>query len=64
LRAGRPWRDPAGVVRSSASVSDTKPTLKMLQFLERGQQIRHRSASTVQPPDQHDVALPAAGGVQ
>src|SRR5215813_10847912 len=36
----------------------------MLQFLERGQQIRHRSAPAVQSPDQHDVNLPPADGFQ
>jgi hypothetical protein len=32
----------------------------MFQFLECGQQIRYRSAPAVQPPDQHDIDLPAA----
>ena len=37
---------------------------EMLQFLERRQQIRYRPAPAVQPPDQHHIDLPAAGGLQ
>src|SRR5579872_740092 len=36
----------------------------MLQFLKGCQQIRYRSAPAVQPPDQHDIDLAAAGCFQ
>ena len=48
---------PVGVVRSSASVSDTKPDAEMIQFLECGDQIRQRSSPAVQTPDEHDIDL-------
>lgn len=37
---------------------------QMLQFLEGSEQVCYRSASTIQSPDQHDVDLPAARGLQ
>ena len=55
---------PAGVVRSSASVSDTKPTPRWLQLLKGCQQIRYRPAPAVQPPHQHNIDLATAGGLQ
>jgi hypothetical protein len=36
----------------------------MLQFLQGCQQIGYRPAPAVQPPNQHDVDLSAAGGLQ
>ena len=48
---------PVGVVRSSASVSDTKPTPQLRQFLQRRNQIGHRSAPPVQPPHQHHIDI-------
>jgi hypothetical protein len=37
---------------------------QMFEFLERCQQICHRTAPAVQPPDQHDVDFPAASGLE
>jgi alpha-beta hydrolase superfamily lysophospholipase len=37
---------------------------EMLQFLQGCQQIRYRPAPAVQSPNQHDIDLSAAGGLQ
>ena len=37
---------------------------QMLQFLKRGQQVRHRPAPAVQPPHQHQIDLSAARSFQ
>lgn len=41
-----------------------KTDAQMLQFLECGEQIRYRPAPAVQPPNQHDIDLAAACGLQ
>jgi hypothetical protein len=37
---------------------------QMLQFLERRKEICNRPPPAIQPPHQHDINLPAAGGLQ
>src|SRR5579864_294015 len=41
-----------------------EPDAEMLKFLQRRQQVRHRSAPAVQAPHQYHVDLPTARGVQ
>ena len=53
---------PAGVVRSSASVNETKPTPRWLQLLKCRNQIRDRPAPAIQTPDQYDIDFAAASG--
>jgi hypothetical protein len=55
---------PAGVVRSTASFRETKPTPRCSSSCKRCQQVRHRAAPAVQSPDQHHVNLAAARRLQ
>src|ERR1035441_6933509 len=51
---------PAGVVRSKGFGHRDESHTKMLEFLQSCQQVRYRSAPTIQPPHEHYVDLPAA----
>ena len=55
---------PAGVVRSRASVSETKPTPRCSSSCRVARQIRYRPAPAVQSPHQDYIDLPAAGSLQ
>jgi hypothetical protein len=50
-------------VRSSASVSETKPTLRCFQFLQGDEQVGDRPSPAVQPPHQHHIDFTTARGV-
>jgi hypothetical protein len=44
--------------------SGNEPDAKVLQLLKGRQKIRYRPAPAVEPPYQHQIDLPAAGGIQ
>jgi hypothetical protein len=51
---------PLGVVRSRASLSETKPTFSEDSSLQRVHQIHQRSALAVEPPHKNEVNLTPA----
>ena len=55
---------PVDVVKSNASVSDTKATSSFLGFSESEHQVAERAAPPIQPPHRDDVYLAAQRSVE
>ncbi len=55
---------PLGVVRSSASLNETKPIFKAVQFLQGGDEVDQRPSPAIEPPYDDDIDFSSTGGAQ
>jgi hypothetical protein len=54
---------PVDVVRSSASLSETKPMLRSVSSWSVVTKVEQRTAPPIQSPDQHDIDLAPPSGI-